>query len=192
MRVRLYSLPHWAGLENVGFTLYISYVFSSGGTVQCRTSSYDGSYGHPLLPNVMGFPRSDEIFTLQGVNGPPFQTGDVIQLLASNNRFVGIDHDEEDRTDSVVANDAQPDLSDTFAVTVVQDTSTGNLLSSVSGLDPCGPPQAITLMGPGQNFLRFPVTSDGPMDVDSTIVGSSQTFAVDFLPPSHKTPWRRL
>ena len=191
MRVRLFSLPYWAGLANVGFTLYISYVFTSGGTVQSRTSAYDGTYGQPLMPNVMGFPRSDEIFTLQGINHRPFQTGDAIQFLASNDRFVGIDHDEDDRTDSVVASNAQPDLSNTFVVSVVQDPSVTQLLSSVNGLDPCGPPQAITL-GLNQNFLSFPPGSDGPMDVSSNIAGNSQTFGVDFLPGSHKTPWRRL
>src|SRR6476659_705793 len=92
IRIRLYSLPYWAGLANVGFTLSISYVFTGGGTVQCRTSSYDGSFGQPLPPNVMGFPRSDEIFTLKGINRRQFQTGDVIQLLANNDRFVGINH----------------------------------------------------------------------------------------------------
>lgn len=192
MRVRLYSVPYWAGLANVGFTLYISYVFTSGGTVQSRTSAYDGTFGQPLPPNVMGFPRSDEIFTLQGSNHRPLQTGDAIQLLASNGHFVGIDHDEDDRTDSVVANDAQSDLSDTFVVTVVQDPSVSQLLSSVNSFDPCGPPQAITLLGRNQNFLGFPPYSDGPMDVSSNIAGNSQTFAVDFLPSPHKTPWRRL
>lgn len=192
MRVRLYSIPYWAGVANVGFTLYISYVFTGNDLVQCRTSAYDGSYGQPLQHNVMGSPHADEIFTVQGTSHQPFQTGDSIQLLASNNRLVGIDHDEEDHSDSVVATDTQPGYTNTFLVTVVQDPGVVQLVNSVNGLDPVGPSQAITLSGVDNYLLGFPPSSDGAMDVGPNLGGNSQMFAVDFLPASHGTPWRRL
>ena len=188
MQIRLYSLPSWAGVANVGFSLYISYVFAGGGQIGSRTVAYDAPYWQPLPTNVMGFPRSDEIFTV-GTNRRSLQTGDVIHLRASDGNFVGIDHDEEDRNDSLVVNDPTSGLSNEFIVTVVQDPSVTQRLSSLNGLDPCGPPQAVTLLGRGQHLLSFPL-DDGSLDLGGNVAGDPQTFAIDFLPDPmpHRPP----
>jgi hypothetical protein len=166
--------------------LFISYVFADGGNVSSRTVEYDTNNHEPFPPNVLGFPRMDEIFTIEGIARPRLQTGDIIQLRANDGHFVGIDHDEEDHTDSVVENDTEAGPGDSFAVTVVQDANVVEQLSALNGLDPYGPPQPVRLVGNNNNFLAFPAEGDGFLDISGDAAGHRQTFAIDFLPDGRK------
>jgi len=200
-RVRLYSYPYWN--FNDSLSIGLSFVSAGGGEVNTR-DLYVFQDGASLPPNAIGFPRADEIFVLEGVPGNRrLQSGDAIQLRASDGTFVAIDHDEEDHSDSIVTNDGP---GDTWFVRVVEDQMiVGAVLGMTNGVDPCGPPQAIRLTGQNGMYLSFRVTGEEMISVAGVTQSTglpttfglqtlsnddtdlSTVFAIDYL-PTHSLP----
>ena len=180
MRVRFYSPPFFGGLPNVGCSVWISYVYAEnggGGDIKARTVEYDSTDPNGFVNPVMSRPSPEEIFTVEGVNREQLQSGDGINLRTSDGHYVGIDHDEEDRHDYLVASKVQPlGVGETFIVTFLDN-------ETASSLDPCGPSYTVALLGHNGNYLSFPNAEGGPLVIDtSSIIGHNQKLALDYLP----------
>jgi hypothetical protein len=186
MHVRLYSKPFFAGAANVGASLSLSFMFGGGGTVGSRLRVFETPPGGvaPFPANVIGPPLVDELFDLEGNYHRPLRSNDLVTFRTSDLFFVGIDHDEEAREDSVVATGSVSEDADIFEVTLVEDPDVMQEAAALGGLDPDGPPQAVRLTGRNQNLLSFPLGGgDGPIQIASDAAGPWQIFLVDFVPP---------
>lgn len=194
MRIRLYSLPTFGGATNVGVSMWVTYVYAvngGGSDVNARMAEYDTDDPNGFVSPVMSRPSPEEIFTLLSPNGSvlnPLVSGEQVYLRTADGHYVGIEHDEDEHADYVVASALTPGLSETFVVTCIADSS---LTIASTTLDPCGPSHAIGFRGRNWNYLAFPNTGDGPLSIGSPVLGSPQTFALDYLDPvplRHKIP----
>jgi hypothetical protein len=177
MRVRFYSPPFFAGVPNGGCTMWVSYVFAEnggGGDVMARLVEYSPPDGEPIPDNAIRAPSPDEMFGVEGVDRDHLQSGDRIQLRTSDGHYVGILHDEEDRADYVVASASQPGIGETFEVEFLDNLA-------VSSIDPCGPSYTIALVGHNSNYLSFPWSGAGPLEICCPVIGQTQKILFDYL-----------
>lgn len=185
MRIRLYSRPTFGGNQDE-VSMWVAYVYAvngGGGDISVKTVRYDTYDPKGFVGPVMSRPSSEEIFTLLSPSGhvlDPLMSGEQVYLRTADGHYVGIEHDEEEHQDYVVASALTPGPSETFMVTSIADS----LLTDVSAnFDPCGPSYAVAFRGRNWNYLTFPSTNDGPLSIPSPVLESSQTFALDFLDP---------
>lgn len=185
MNIRLYSVPVFGGAPNVGVSMWVSYVSAvggGGGDVIASTIEYDTTDPTGFMGPVMRGPNPEEIFTVISPDGSDVDSlvsGQQICLRTSDGHFVGIDHDEENREDSIVASAVSPGIGEIFTITIMILPS---LTTPSLTLDPNGPSFAVAFMG-RVGYLAFPQSTDGPLDIGSSVLGPQQTFALDLLDP---------
>ncbi len=192
MRIRLYSIPTF----DLGASMSLSFVSAGGGSIQSTTIEI----GPPIPDNAIRLPRADEIFTVQGIARNSLQSGDTIQLLTSDGFFVGIDHDEEDHSDTVIASDTVVGVGNTFTVTLIDDADRNQDLAEVADLDGLAPLQPVAFLG-RVGYLGFSAQGDGPLelfdaplDLGSVFATNRSIFALDYVPalPMPNRPHRRI
>src|ERR1041385_1025348 len=185
MKVRLYALPVFGGAQNVGASMWTSYVYAvngGGGDVNARVQQYDTTDPRGFVGPVMSSPSPEETFTLVNPDESDLDSlasGQQVCLRTSDDHFVGVYHDEENHEDYIAASAVAPGVGEIFTITVM-------IIPSLTGpsvtLDPCGPSYAVAFMG-RTGYIGFPVNGDGLLEIGAPAIGAQQKFALDVLDP---------